>query len=93
MGKKLMKGGAILGAGGTMFAFFGCLNSDAVRFVLTDLAIGAAGEFLFDNDAVFDLFQDDFGTGTQYDDRFVTDPSRSEPDDASQAVTDGLVGR
>lgn len=93
MGKKLMKCGAILGAGGTMFAFFGCLNGDAVRFVLTDLALGAAGEFVFDNDAVFDLFQDDFGTGTQYDDRFVADPTRNEPDDASQAVADGLVGR
>jgi len=28
-------------------------------------------DFVTDNDAVFDLFQDDFGTGTQYDDRFV----------------------
>jgi hypothetical protein len=40
------------------------------------------GEFMFDNDAVFDLFQDDFGTGTMYDDRFV-DPSRAEPGGAS----------
>ncbi|MFQ5491020.1 MAG: hypothetical protein ACE5GE_09890 [Phycisphaerae bacterium] len=93
MGKKLMKGGAILGAGCVMFQFGGCLGGDAVRFILTDLALSAAGEFVLDNDAVFDLFQDDFGTGTQYDDRFVADPTRSEPDDASQAIVDTLVGR
>ena len=37
-------------------------------------------EFLFDNDALFDLFQDDFGTGSQYDDRFSPNPSRAEPE-------------
>lgn len=93
MGKNLMKGGAILGAGAMMFQFGGCLNGDTVRFILTDLALGAAGEFVFDNDAVFDLFQDDFGTGTQYDDRFVAAPTRDEPDDASQLITDTLAGR
>ena len=28
-----------------------------------------------DDDAVFDLFQDDFGTGTEYDDRFTVSPT------------------
>ena len=28
-------------------------------------------DFVLDNDTVFDLFEDDFGTGTQYDDRFI----------------------
>ena len=40
-------------------------------------------EFLMDNDAVFDLFQDDFGTGAEYDDRNIAllggVPSRDEP--------------
>jgi len=44
-----------------------------------DAAEYALFEFVADNDGVFDLFQDDFGTGTQYDDRFA-DPSRAEPD-------------
>jgi len=52
-----------------------------------------AGEFLLDNDAVFDLFQDDFGTGTQYDDRFTADPIREEPDEDTQALVDNLANR
>lgn len=32
-----------------------------------------ADDFVTDNDSVFDLFQDDFGTGDQYDDRFISD--------------------
>ena len=50
-------------------------------------------------DAVFDLFQDDFGTGTQYDDRFNfevgADRGRVEPDgdteDNHQAVADAAA--
>jgi hypothetical protein len=34
---------------------------------------------VLDNDAVFDLFQDDFGTGALYDDRFTAAPTRAEP--------------
>lgn len=48
--------------------------------IFTGLVTSAVGEFLWDNDAVFDLFQDDFGTGTQYDDRFVGEPTRAEPE-------------
>ena len=34
------------------------------------------------NDAVFDVFQDDFGTGANFDDRFVPGASRTEPNGA-----------
>lgn len=34
-------------------------------------------EFVTDDDSVFDLFQDDFGTGAQYDDRFTDDNNGS----------------
>ncbi len=50
-------------------------------------------EFLTDNDSVFDLFQDDFGTGTQYDDRFNADATRAEPEEDAQTVLDTLLGR
>ncbi len=65
---------------GSTVLFGGCLGSGVWRTVVTDAALSAAYEFVWDNDAVFDLFQDDFGTGTQYDDRFAAAPSRAEPD-------------
>ena len=52
--------------------------------IAQDAALSTAWEFLLDNDAVFDLFQDDFGTAATYDDRFNA-PSRAEPDDATPA--------
>ena len=86
MGKKWVKWGAMIAATGFLFQCggFGCLNvgglGKAAGWLAWDVVSNAAYEFAFDNDAVFDLFQDDFGTGTQYDDRF-TDPTRAEPDD------------
>ena len=47
--------------------------------VVQDLVLDAAWEFVYDNDAVFDLFQDDFGTGLVYDDRNTAAPTRAEP--------------
>ena len=47
--------------------------------ILTGVVTYTAGEFLLDNDAVFDLFQDDFGTGALYDDRNSAAPTRAEP--------------
>lgn len=95
--RKLIKAAVIVCAGGMMFHSGGCLNLSGLGKWIGPLAYDAveyaAFEFLADNDAVFDLFQDDFGTGTQYDDRFVADATRAEPDDASQAVVDALVGR
>lgn len=62
-------------SGGVMLGFGGCLNTESL---LASAATYAVFEFAFDNDSTFDLFQDDFGTGTEFDDRFVTDPSRNE---------------
>ena len=92
MGKRLMKVSAIMAAGGIMLGGWGCLDMDSWwGRVATDLALSAAYDFVADNVAVFDLFQDDFGTGALYDDRFVVDPTRAEPDDDAQAAVDALV--
>ena len=45
-------------------------------------------DFMLDNDTVFDLFQDDFGTGTQYDDRFTDDPTELDLPDDNPAAND-----
>ncbi|HUU83934.1 MAG TPA: hypothetical protein VM243_10565 [Phycisphaerae bacterium] len=83
MGKKWIKWGAMIAASGFLFHGTACLNIGGLGKLASglayDMVTDAAYEFVFDNDAVFDLFQDDFGTGTQYDDRF-TDPSRAEPE-------------
>ena len=93
MGKKLMAGVAIAGAGGMMLGW-GCLGGGDGwwKTVATDVALSAGYDFLLDNDAVFDLFQDDFGTGVLYDDRFAEDPTRNEPNaDYDQNKRDGLT--
>jgi len=81
MTKKLFKGGALaLLAGATVFGSgcpFGAVLSPR-RFIPT-LLTSVATEFLTDNDSVFDLFQDDFGTGATFDDRSTAAPSRAEP--------------
>ncbi|MCP4245552.1 MAG: hypothetical protein GY778_00745 [bacterium] len=92
MGKRNWKAVALtIGAGGIVF-HTACLNIGGFgklggQFAF-DLAEYAAFEFVLDNDSVFDLFQDDFGTGTQYDDRFTADATRVEPDDDAQAAVD-----
>ncbi|MHC4091455.1 MAG: hypothetical protein ACYSVY_14490 [Planctomycetota bacterium] len=84
MGKKMLKYGALVATGGMILQFGGCLGGNWQNLAWS--AVTYAGlEFVTDNDGVFDLFQDDFGTGTQYDDRF-TGPTRAEPD--GFAVTD-----
>jgi len=72
---KMMKTTAIVALGGTMF--LGCFNTWWGRLLL-DAGLAAAYEFVWDNDSVFDLFQDDFGTATFYNDRFTAIPSRGE---------------
>ena len=79
-------------AGGSMLLFGGCLDSWWGNLLLTG-AVSQGFEFVLDNDAVFDLFQDDFGTGASYDDRFTAAPTRTEPDDDSQAAADAAAGR
>jgi hypothetical protein len=69
---------SILVAVGGAVVFGGCLGGGGWKHVATDAAMYTGLEFLTDNDAVFDLFPDDFGTGSQYDDRFSA-PSRAEP--------------
>jgi hypothetical protein len=77
MRTKLLKVGALVTVGIAFGCFpCGCSPCQLVGGFVTSLAT----EFLTDNDAVFDLFQDDFGTGTTYDDRFTADPTRDEPD-------------
>lgn len=65
---------------GAVMGFGGCLGVPSISDIVTYGTL----EYLFDNDGgdgfSMDLFQDDFGTGTQYDDRFVADASRTEPD-------------
>ena len=78
MAKKIGRIFIIVAVGGAA-QFCGCLGSGAWKHVATDAALDTAYEFLLDNDAVLDLFPDDFGTGSQYDDRFSA-PSRAEPE-------------
>lgn len=96
MDKRLMKRVAVVTSGGLLL---GCIPScpcfpcGKLCNWLPAVVTTVAGEFLLDNDAVFDLFQDDFGTGTQYDDRFTADPIREEPDEDTQALVDNLANR
>lgn len=95
MGKRLMKVGAILAAGSVMLGWGGCLGGGNSWWgrIASDVALNVATEFVLDNDAVFDLFQDDFGTGALYDDRFTADPTRAEPDEDTQALVDAAANR
>jgi len=74
MTKRFAKTCMVLLAGGSMLGIWSCIGP-----YVTAMAASAGYDFLADNDAIFDLFQDDFGTGTTYDDRNSGDPSRSEP--------------
>ena len=93
MGKK-MRCVAVIAAGGVLLGCIPCgCNFCNPCSWLPAVGSSLAVEFLLDNDAVFDLFQDDFGTGALYDDRFVADPTRSEPDDDTQTLVDNFAGR
>jgi len=67
--------GGVVFAGGCGFGFGGW----NWQRILWDVATNVGTEFVLDNDGIFDLFQDDFGTGTTYDDRGLADASREEP--------------
>lgn len=79
MAKKTLKCVLLVAVCGSMFGWGGCLGDGWWGYVARDLAMDAAWEFVYDNDAVFDLFQDDFGTGALYDDRNTAAPTRAEP--------------
>jgi hypothetical protein len=85
MGKKLTKAMGVAAVGGAAFGFLGGCTDSWWGRILQDAALSATYEFLWDNDAVFDLFQDDFGTGTTYDDRFTAEPTRAEVDGSAIA--------
>lgn len=48
----------------------GCIGSSSNSWFSGLFGSDAGTDFALDNDAVFDLFQDDFGSGTEYDDLF-----------------------
>ncbi len=83
MVKKLLTVVTLATAGGVVLGFGCACGSPCSWFSpckILPAAIAYFGmEFLTDNDAVFDLFQDDFGTGALYDDRFTAAPTRAEP--------------
>ncbi|MCK4659129.1 MAG: hypothetical protein KAV82_06360 [Phycisphaerae bacterium] len=81
MAKKTLKVGLLVAVCGSMLGWGGCLGGGDSWWgvIAQDLAMDAAWEFLYDNDAVYDLFDDDFGTGAQYDDRNSLTPGRVEP--------------
>jgi hypothetical protein len=54
--KEKMKAAAVVGLAGTILATGGCLGN--WQQLLINSAITQAWEFVLDNDAVFDLFED-----------------------------------
>lgn len=70
----------------------GCLNSSSWfgRSLWTS-GIDSGTDFAADNDAVFDLFEDDFGTGTQYDDRFIGSGDGDLPAGQTHTSADGQI--
>lgn len=57
MQKKSFKVAALAALAGTVCGF-GCLGDGFLGFFLREAAISSALDFVLDNDAVFDLFQD-----------------------------------
>ena len=60
MQKKSLKVAAMAALAGTVFqfGFGGCLGNGFLGFLLREAALEAGLEFVLDNDAVFDLFED-----------------------------------
>ena len=79
--REVVRGAMLVASCGMIFHSGACLGSigGLLGPLLYQAAFHAGYEFLLDNDAVFDLFQDDFGTGATYDDRFTAAPTRGEP--------------
>ena len=59
MGKKTMKGAAIAALLGSVLQFGGCFGNSWWGRILGDAALSAAYEFIWDNDGILDLFEDD----------------------------------
>ena len=59
MRKKTLKGAALAATAGCMLQFGGCLSLDSwYGKILWDGVMYAGYEYVLDNDAVFDLFED-----------------------------------
>ena len=79
MAKRMLKLRVVIAAVGALYG--GCCLCGLPKpcDIVTDLVFDGVWEFVYDNDAVFDLFEDDFGTGILYDDRNTVAPTRAEP--------------
>jgi hypothetical protein len=64
MRKRTLKGAALAALLGSLLGFGGCLDTWWGRIVV-DTALYAGQEYLFDNDAVFDLFEDGAGVAQE----------------------------
>lgn len=58
MRKKTLKGAALAAMAGCLLQFGGCLGGGPFGRMLWDGAMHVGWEFVTDNDAVFDLFED-----------------------------------
>ncbi|UCG15299.1 MAG: hypothetical protein JSV19_08365 [Phycisphaerales bacterium] len=86
MRNNLLKKVALVVSGGVVLGCIPCCPCGGNPCSwLTGAVSSLAVEFLTDNDAVFDLFQDDFGTGALYDDRFTAAPTRGEQEGSNVA--------
>lgn len=81
MTRTIKRAVGLVAMGGIALSFGGCLGGgNWWQRVAADAGLYTGYEFLTDNDSVFDLFQEDYGTAVQFDDRFTADPTRTEPD-------------
>ena len=78
MAKKSFKVGLVIALCGAVLPTSCVWPGGWSGFIWSGL-LDVGWDFVLDNDAVFDVFQDDFGTGQFYNDRLTANPSRQEP--------------
>ena len=93
MSKGTVRGAALAAASGMMVAFAGCGGGKMLRNLAWEGGSHFLFEMLLDNDSIFDPIQDDYGTGTHFDDRFSQDPDRQESTAEEQSLLDIFTGR
>ncbi len=57
MKRKTMKGAALVATAGLMLGWLGCLDGGLMKQAIYGIGIYAAGEYLLDNDTLFDLVE------------------------------------
>jgi len=57
MSKKTMKGAALVATAGMMLGWLGCLDGGFMKQAMYGVGIYVAGEYLLDNDTLFDLVE------------------------------------